>query len=250
MAITWQFILLTEATLLFLVYRSYYVIKEYEESVQAGTTSSLFDMRKLSNYLIYGVVPAIMILMYLITIADDNNGIQDGRRLVKWGSLYFPLVLVDGEWWRLITYGFQHSGFMHLFSNLIAYLVCVFTLQKRHSCFQIFGIFMLSVFFSGVFVLIFSQYNTVGASGGVFGLYGAVLSLSIGNLLFGKRRSDGLILWSFVILIVLAINIVTSFRSDVSMSGHLSGLVSGAIVVWLFRFIYPIFDASYKRYLE
>lgn len=253
MAITWQFILLTEATLLFLVYRSYYVIKEYEESVQAETTSSLFDMRKLSNYLIYGVVPAIMILMYLITIADDSNGIHDGRQLVKWGSLYFPLVLVDGEWWRLITYGFQHSGFMHLFSNLIAYLVCVFTLQKRHSGFQIFGIFMLSVFFSGVFVLIFSQYNTVGASGGVFGLmtFWALDALradskndnketEIDNK--KKKQADKKSETNEelgIVLPMLGQNLLFSFIGNVSTSCHLGGFFAG-IIIWLLFNLWPI----------
>jgi membrane associated rhomboid family serine protease len=139
---------------------------------------------------------------------------------------------------------------MHTFGNIMGYALGVFALSNSLYGRDIALVFLISGALSIGFAVLYSQSSVIGASGGVFGLYGAVLSLSIGNLLFGKRRSDGLILWSFVILIVLAINIVTSFRSDVSMSGHLSGLVCGAIVVWLFRFLYPIFDASYRRYLE
>ena len=202
------------------------------------------------NFLL--LLPPLLMIgwgLYMIfngyTLNGSNNELFD-----EVGACTPDSLLVDGEWWRIFTSMFVHRDFMHIFGNIMGYALGVFALSNSLYGRDIALVFLISGALSIGFAVLYSQSSVIGASGGVFGLYGAVLSLSIGNLLFGKRRSDGLILWSFVILIVLAINIVTSFRSDVSMSGHLSGLVSGAIVVWLFRFIYPIFDASYRRYLE
>ena len=201
------------------------------------------------NFLL--LLPPLLMIgwgLYMIfngyTLHGSNNVLFDES-----GACTPDSLLVDGEWWRIFTSMFIHADFMHIFGNIMGYALGVFALSNSLYGRDIALVFLISGALSIGFAVLYSQSCVIGASGGVFGLYGAVLSLSIGNLLFGKRRSDGLILLSFVILIVLAINIVTSFRSDVSMSGHLSGLVSGAIVVWLFRFLYPIFDASYRRYL-
>ena len=202
------------------------------------------------NFLL--LLPPLLMIgwgLYMIfngyTLNGSNNELFD-----EVGACTPDSLLVDGEWWRIFTSMFVHRDFMHIFGNIMGYALGVFALSNSLYGRDIALVFLISGALSIGFAVLYSQSSVIGASGGVFGLYGAVLSLSIGNLLFGKRRSDGLILLSFVILIVLAINIVTSFRSDVSMSGHLSGLVSGAIFVWLFRFLYPIFDASYRRYLE
>ena len=201
---------------------------------------------------IFVLLPPLMMIGWgLYMISNGYNPFGSNDLLYDQSGACTPdSLLVDGEWWRIFTSMFVHRDFMHIFGNIMGYALGVFALSNSLYGRDIALVFLISGALSIGFAVLYSQSSVIGASGGVFGLYGAVLSLSIGNLLFGKRRSDGLILLSFVILIVLAINIVTSFRSDVSMSGHLSGLVSGAIFVWLFRFLYPIFDASYRRYLE
>lgn len=222
---------------------------EYNESRRYTNDISRYLSRN-GNFFVL-LPPLMMIGWGLYMISKGYNPIGSNYLLFDYlGACTPDSLLVDGEWWRIFTSMFVHRDFMHIFGNIMGYALGVFALSNSLYGRDIALVFLISGALSIGFAVLYSQSSVIGASGGVFGLYGAVLSLSIGNLLFGKRRSDGLILWSFVILIVLAINIVTSFRSDVSMSGHLSGLVSGAIVVWLFRFIYPIFDASYKRNLE
>ncbi len=222
---------------------------EYNESRRYTNDISRYLSRN-GNFFVL-LPPLMMIGWGLYMISKGYNPVGSNYLLFDYlGACTPDSLLVDGEWWRIFTSMFVHRDFMHIFGNIMGYALGVFALSNSLYGRDIALVFLISGALSIGFAVLYSQSSVIGASGGVFGLYGAVLSLSIGNLLFGKRRSDGLILWSFVILIVLAINIVTSFRSDVSMSGHLSGLVSGAIVVWLFRFLYPIFDASYRRYLE
>jgi membrane associated rhomboid family serine protease len=222
---------------------------EYNESRRYTNDISRYLSRN-GNFFVL-LPPLMMIGWGLYMISKGYNPVGSNYLLFDYlGACTPDSLLLEGEWWRIFTSMFVHRDFMHIFGNIMGYALGVFALSNSLYGRDIALVFLISGALSIGFAVLYSQSSVIGASGGVFGLYGAVLSLSIGNLLFGKRRSDGLILWSFVILIVLAINIVTSFRSDVSMSGHLSGLASGAIFVWLFRFLYPIFDASYKRNLE
>lgn len=222
---------------------------EYNESRRYTNDISRYLSRN-GNFFVL-LPPLMMIGWGLYMISKGYNPVGSNYLLFDYlGACTPDSLLLEGEWWRVFTSMFVHRDFMHIFGNIMGYALGAFALNHSLYGRDIALLFLISGTLSIGFAVLYSQSSVIGASGGVFGLYGAVLSLVIGNLLFGKRRSDGLILWSFIILIVLAINIVTSFRSDVSMSGHLSGLVSGAIVVWLFRFLYPIFDASYRRYLE
>ena len=112
---------------------------------------------------------------------------------------------------------------------------------------------MLSVFFSGVFVLIFSQYNTVGASGGVFGLmtFWALDALradskndnketEIDNK--KKKQADKKSETNEelgIVLPMLGQNLLFSFIGNVSTSCHLGGFFAG-IIIWLLFNLWPI----------
>ena len=222
---------------------------EYNESRRYTNDISQYLSRN-GNFFVL-LPPLMMIGWGLYMISKGYNPVGSNYLLFDYlGACTPDSLLLEGEWWRIFTSMFVHRDFMHIFGNIMGYALGVFALSNSLYGRDIALVFLISGALSIGFAVLYSQSSVIGASGGVFGLYGAVLSLSIGNLLFGKRRSDGLILWSFVILIVLAINIVTSFRSYVSMSGHISGLVCGAIFVWPFRLFYQYFDASYKRNLE
>ena len=97
LAMLWQAILLFEALSLFLIYQHYYVIGEYEDSAQK-TLGPVRKTYKFSRILVLYLVPAIMVLMLLAMKADGiDSKIPDGRLLVKWGSLFFPYVLLEGD---------------------------------------------------------------------------------------------------------------------------------------------------------
>jgi membrane associated rhomboid family serine protease len=250
-AMLWQTILLLEAILLFLVYQRYYVVEEYEESAKRRLFPSVSGLigRKLSNILIFVIVPAVMLLMYIaMKYYGVEHDISDGKLLVKGGSLFFPSVLEYGEWWRLITYGFQHGGIIHLASNLFCYYVCMISLVTRYNGYQLFSVFLLAVFGSGVFILIFSNGNTVGASGGVFGLmsfwlldsYHQYKSLkkNAEDATVKKMRKVNLELISNIGG-VLGYNVLRSFASGISLSGHLGGMIAG-VGLWFLLNMWPI----------
>jgi len=239
----WQIVLLIEGLVLFFVYRSWYVVKEYEDSAGKEQTDGGFLTTKfLSIIFIFVIVPLAMFFMFLVTFSAENRPLA----YVEYGSLHYSLVLVRGEWWRLMTHAFLHDGFFHLVSNLFAYYYCMLFLYLRHKNFLPLVVFLLSVFGSGVFVLYFSNYNNVGSSGGVFGLM-TFWALDVlrdysreqkanQNTMDPKSEPENPFKGELnAILPLLGINLVRSFGEDISTSGHFGGFFTGIVIWFLFR---------------
>lgn len=254
LAMLWQTILMFEALALFLIYQHYYVIEEYEDSAQK-TIRPVFKPYIFARILVLYIVPAIMVLMFIAMKSDAmRSGQNVNWSLIRWGSLFFPYVLAEGEWWRLISYAFQHGSLVHLVSNMICYWWCMQVLLKRYNGYQLLGVFLLASFFSGVSILVFSEQNTVGASGGVFGLmaFWAIDSFYTLKSIEKKKERASVVdrrkleleqidvrTECSSVISMLAYNVVHSFAAAISTSGHFGGLVAGVAVWFLFN-IWPI----------
>lgn len=189
------------------------------------------------NFLL--LLPPLLMIgwgLYMIfngyTTHGSNNVLFDES-----GACTPDSLLVDGEWWRIFTSMFVHRDFMHIFGNIMGYSLAAFALTHYLNGRSITLVFLISGALSIAFAVLYSQHSVIGASGGVFGLDGAFMSLFFWDYLFGKRSYERPDIWFFIIGVTLIINIVVGFRSDISMSGHISGFVIGAIVVWIFRYL-------------
>ena len=189
------------------------------------------------NFLL--LLPPLLMIgwgLYMIfngyTLNGSNNELFD-----EVGACTPDSLLVDGEWWRIVTSMFIHRDFMHIFGNMLGYSLAAFALTHYLNGRSITLVFLISGALSIAFAVLYSQHSVIGASGGVFGLDGAFMSLFFWDYLFGKRSYERPDIWFFIIGVTLIINIVVGFRSDISMSGHISGFVIGAIVVWIFRYL-------------
>jgi membrane associated rhomboid family serine protease len=135
-------------------------------------------------------------------------------------------VLVDTEPWRLLTSAFTHAQIFHIFSNLFMLYQVGPPLEQMLGRIRFAILYLLSALGGGVAVWLLSSPGgaTLGASGAVLGLVGALLVIS---------RARGLdVTW---IIAYVAITAVISFAvPNVSWEGHLGGFVTGAAVAWLF----------------
>ncbi|WP_112244957.1 rhomboid family intramembrane serine protease [Kribbella monticola] len=135
-------------------------------------------------------------------------------------------VLVDSEPWRLLTSAFTHVQIFHIFSNLFMLWQLGPPLEQMLGRLRFAVLYLLSALGGGVAVWILGAPGsaTLGASGAVLGLVGALLVIS---------KARGLdITW---ILMYVAVTAVLSFAiPNVSWEGHLGGFVVGAAVAWLF----------------
>jgi rhomboid protease GluP len=142
--------------------------------------------------------------------------------LVRDGGLYGPAV-EDGSWWRIVTSGFLHAGWGHLFGNMVALVVVGALLGSVLGVVRTAFVYAASLLGGALAVLVVDPDGlTVGASGAIFGLAGAGLVVA-----WRQRR------WVILpfILAWVATNVAFTLSTPgVSVGGHFGGLAAGALV--------------------
>ena len=135
-------------------------------------------------------------------------------------ALYGPLV-DQGEYWRLVTSGFLHSGLLHIGFNMYILYWLGTMLEPTLGHARFVALYLASLLAGSFGALLFSPNAvTVGASGAVFGLMGAA---------FVMQRARGIDPMQSGIGPVILFNLVLSFViPNISIGGHLGGLLGGA----------------------
>ncbi len=132
-----------------------------------------------------------------------------------------PDIDVGHEYWRLITGGFLHAGFLHIAFNMYLLYILGQMLEPALGSVR-FGALYLASLLAGSFgaLLVTPNSYTVGASGAVFGLMAVA---------FVEQRARGIDPFQSGIGGLILINLVFSFvLSNISVGGHIGGLVGGA----------------------
>ncbi|MCV7282067.1 rhomboid family intramembrane serine protease [Mycolicibacterium flavescens] len=135
--------------------------------------------------------------------------------------------VADGELYRLLTSAFLHYGMAHLLFNMWALYVVGVPLEAALGRLRFFGLYALSALGGSVLVYLASAPTamTAGASGAVFGLFGATFVVG--------RRLNMDVRW---VVVIIALNLAFTFviplisSQNISWQGHIGGLVTGAVV--------------------
>jgi membrane associated rhomboid family serine protease len=133
--------------------------------------------------------------------------------------------------WRLVSAMLLHGGVLHIVFNGLSLLSLGMFVESVFGPARFWTIFTLTgvagnvgmLWFSGDYVL------GLGASGGIFGLFGAILGWSVrrgGTVGYEVRRQ---------LLRALVLNVVISLLPGISFAAHACGLVSGFLMTWLLR---------------
>ncbi|MEV4217325.1 rhomboid family intramembrane serine protease [Nonomuraea sp. NPDC049725] len=129
-------------------------------------------------------------------------------------------VLVDGEYYRLLSAAFGHFGVFHILFNCWALYVTGPYLERAFGHVRFVALYLISALGGSVLGLWFDSANTfsMGASGAIFGLFGAVFV--VGRRLNMDVRG---------IIVLLVINLAITFLvPGISWTGHIGGLITGA----------------------
>jgi len=147
--------------------------------------------------------------------------------LIRWGADYGPSTIAHGEWWRLFTCMFLHIGIIHIAFNMFV-LWQIGPFVERLLGNMGFLIVYLVSGLAGAFVsLAWNPYVvSAGASGAIFGLYGALLGfLSIRR---DSIPSEVLAPLTKSALVFLAYNLVYGLlRTGTDLAAHAGGLAAG-----------------------
>jgi membrane associated rhomboid family serine protease len=170
---------------------------------------------------------AINALVYLVTVAQGHGGLNNPggtppRGLYLDWLLYGPLV-AHGGWYRLVTSMFLHGFVLHIVFNMVALWFIGRPLEQYLGPVRYIGLYMVSGLAGSAGALLQAPLApTVGASGAIFGILGAMMILEwqITGRLAGQAMT-----W-------IVINLVISFSfSGISWGGHLGGLIGGILVM-------------------
>ncbi|WP_431028219.1 rhomboid family intramembrane serine protease [Lysinibacillus sp. LZ02] len=139
--------------------------------------------------------------------------------------------IIQGEWWRIITAMFLHGGFMHVLFNMFSLFLFGPELEKMAGKTRFLAIYFLSGIGGGLATVLTQDaiYKTVGASGALFGIFGA-----FGAILYRYRHAMPQLRQIMLPLIVISV-ILTFLQSNVNAASHIGGLATG-FVLGLFFF--------------
>ncbi|PWJ56832.1 rhomboid protease GluP [Dyadobacter jejuensis] len=190
---------------------------------------SLFKPKE--SYYITPVLLNLNILVFLAMVASGVNFLMPGKEsLVLWGANFRPVTL-DGQWWRLVTSYFVHIGILHLLMNMYALFIIGVLLEPKLGKLRFSVVYLLSGVSASAASLWWNDLTiSAGASGAIFGMYGAFLVMLTSNLIEPATRKA--LLPS--ILVFVGYNLISGLQGGIDNAAHLGGLVAGAGIGWAF----------------
>ncbi len=182
----------------------------------------------------YSMTQILIAVNVIIFVAETATGTSLGGggaghfgTLFIHGALDGPDVASGHQYYRLFTSGFLHDGLLHILFNMWFLYAVGPALERAVGRWCFLAIYLASLFAGSFGSLLFQpDAYTVGASGALFGLLGALIVIA------HYRRIS---IWQSGLGATLLINIVFSLSiAGISIGGHLGGVVGGAICGWLY----------------
>jgi rhomboid protease GluP len=165
-------------------------------------------------------------------LAGNDPSVESAAALLRLGALFAP-ALRDGDWWRLGSYAFLHIGWAHLLVNSWALWVLAPQLELTYGSNFTLGLFAASALAGGAGSALWNLHTgqsvvAAGASGGVFGLFGATASL-VWRM---RHRLPPAVLRSIVrnFAFNILLNIAVTFMVNVDVAAHAAGATAGLLL--------------------
>jgi membrane associated rhomboid family serine protease len=193
-----------------------------------------------AGFSITNVLIAICVVVYVIGIAMSGVGSviagASEKVLIQQGALD-PFRVADGQYWRLLTNAFLHFGIIHLALNMYALFIIGNVVEAELGRVRYLALFLVTGWFASAIAywltppLVVAQGGgfilqvSAGASGAIFGLFGAFLAYNYRrrHLAFYANRMRQM-------LMLIVLNMVFTFTiPGISWQAHVGGLVAGLI---------------------
>lgn len=176
-----------------------------------------------------GARPVVTITMIAICVALF---VLDMAGFDTYGRFAYSPAAGRTEPWRMLTAAFLHASLLHIAFNMLALWFTGPFLEQALGRLRFLALYLVSALGGSVAVLLFTPVEmwnrgVVGASGAVFGLFGAVAVV----MMRLKQRNTS-------ILGVIGLNLVLTFTiPNISWQGHLGGLVTGTAIAAIYAYL-------------
>jgi membrane associated rhomboid family serine protease len=183
------------------------------------------SLDRLNRPVVTQTLVAVNVVIFLI--GYGRSGVELDFGLIGQGvTLDGAIGVAAGEWYRVITAGFLHANPIHLLFNMLALYTLGGALEPVLGHVRFAVLYFSSLLCGSAGVLILDPNAlTVGASGAVFGLLGAMVI---------AQRSAGIDPWASGLGLIIGVNLLFTFSvPGISIGGHLGGLIGGLVAGWL-----------------
>lgn len=178
---------------------------------------------------------ALNVIGYLWEIYVGGSGMLAGsneggmERVLVDGALIPAAVLQDGQWWRILTGAFLHGGLLHIGVNMLSLWFLGRFIEYAMGPWRMLAVYMFSLIVAGLGVVYFSGplVPTIGASGAIFGLFGALFAIGF------KLGKPGMELVRANIGILVLNLIITFTVPSISWQAHVAGLLAGFVLTYV-----------------
>lgn len=185
---------------------------------RANVTASVFVIINIALYLVE------LILSYKLFGVQPGTLAPQVADLIGDKNAYF--IYVFHQWWRLITAGFLHGGFLHIAMNAWSLFILVTEAEMFYGTSRVVFTYVFSTFTGFLLSLLWSPHSaSLGASAACFGYFGLMLAMA------ARRRTDPLAQavrshygqW-------LVFGLLLSIIPGVDLAAHVGGFIGGFVV--------------------
>ena len=188
--------------------------KNREEAIK---NEDIFEPKKIIvTYVLIGIL--VLIYLYGVLFVGSNN-------LINSFAVYGPYIRNYHEYYRLITGTFLHGGLFHLLSNCYALYIIGRQIEAFYGKNKFLLIYLFSALCGSMLSITLSDYASVGASGAIFGLMGALLYFGYYYRVYIGST------WKDNIVPVIVLNLIIGFLvPGIDYFGHIGGLIGGVLI--------------------
>lgn len=216
-------------------------LRQIFESITQRNVNTIEN--KKEDYFKYKIFTLILmginLGIFLLTAFESGDILDiDSRVLLKYGAKV-NILIEQGQVWRLLTCAFLHGGLIHILCNMYSLYIIGPEIQQIYGTTRYLIIYAFSCLLSSLMSYFMSPYLSVGASGGIFGLMGALLAFAI----IERHRIQKKYISS--LLQIIAINLFIGLSvENIDNFAHLGGLIGGISAGYI---AYKLSDKKHKN---
>lgn len=172
---------------------------------------------------LYPIVSSIIGINFVIYILTVIPNIGD---VIFYFGMSVNYLIGNGEWWRVLTSMFIHGSFLHVLFNMFSLFLFGPELERIAGKARFITIYLIAGIFGNIATFVSQDqfYASVGASGAIYGIFGAYAAL-----VYYTRKTMPQLKQIVMPIIVISV-IITFLQPNINIASHLGGLITGFLI--------------------
>ncbi len=204
-------------------------VQSVQSSQKAKSEREKLDLKQgmCASFLVPAIISILVFIgIQLFRVIFDTSLLNSA---IIFGAYYKAYITIFHQVHRFLTAGFVHTSVLHLFFNLMALFDMAVIAEKYYGKNKTLLIMFISIIIGNICVFIGNgNIIAVGLSGGIFGIFGALI------IMFALKGFFKIPAFRRQIFRTVYMNVIISLMPGISLLGHLGGFVAGIMLGMIF----------------